>query len=367
MKHYSFFGLLCLTVILIVGCTKEPIPQPVQSELESSILNPSSFKKHLNEESSFEGPIFDLATTPNNELLVADAGSGISNMFGADLISLPGTSSIAPVGTGIMWATTWPWDGLPTAKSGQGLHLVRKGRTEMVADLFTFEKNNNPDEEDVDSNPYAVFANNASFALVADAGANDLLRVDNKGNIEVMAIFPKEMVSTENLKTLLGCPDSGKDECNLPDMWEAQAVPTSIARGPDGYYYVGELKGFPAPTGESNIWRVSPDASGAMCGSSPDCMKAFDGGFTSIIDLAFDKNGMLYVAELDEQSWFALEVLGTGVGGTIKACNPETLECEVIATGIPMLTAITFDKDGKLWATQNSLIPGMAEVIEISQ
>jgi hypothetical protein len=36
-----------------------------------------------------------------------------------------------------------------------------------------------------------------------------------------------------------------------------------------------------------------------------------------------------------------------------------------VAEGIPQLTAITFDKRGKLWATQNSLVPGGAEVIEI--
>jgi len=147
-------------------------------------------------------------------------------------------------------------------------------------------------------------------------------------------------------------------------MMPAQAVPTSIVIGPDGYYYVGELKGFPAPTGESNIWRISPDASRAQCGSSPDCVKLFDGGFTSIMDLAFDEDGILYVAEMDALSWFAVEI-GAGAGGTIKACDPVTMECKVIATGIPMLTAITFDKKGRLWATRNSLIPGIAEVVKI--
>jgi hypothetical protein len=30
-----------------------------------------------------------------------------------------------------------------------------------------------------------------------------------------------------------------------------------------------------------------------------------------------------------------------------------------------MLTSITFDADGGLWATQNSLIPGEAEVFQV--
>ncbi|MGD8427326.1 MAG: ScyD/ScyE family protein, partial [Balneolaceae bacterium] len=172
-------------------------------------------------------------------------------------------------------------------------------------------------------------------------------------------------VSTTNLKDLLNCSADGNDLCDLPDQIPAQAVPTSIAKDSDGYYYVGELKGFPAPTGASNIWKVSPGASGVVCGSSPDCVKAFDGGFTSIIDLAFGPDGYLYVAELDEQSWFAVEELGGGVGGTINKCDLETGTCTEVATGIPILTAITFDKDGALWATKNALIPGSAEVIKI--
>lgn len=366
MKNHSFFWLLCIIAIFIAGCSNEVVPTTEPSLDESSILNPASFKAHHAEEGEFASPLFDLATAPNNEILVADAGAGISTRFGVNEIPLPGVTSIAAVGTGSMWATTGPSTGPPTEDSGQALYRVTKGRTEMVVNLFTFESDHNPDGDDVDSNPYSGFSENANFAVVADAGANDLLRIDNKGNVQVMAIFPREMVFTDNLKSLVGCPESGNELCDMPDMMSAQAVPTSVTMGPDGYYYVGELKGFPAPTGASNIWRVSPDASGGICGSSPDCMKAFDGGFTSIIDLTFDDNGMLYVAEFDEQSWFAAEVLGIVTGGNIKVCDPETMQCEVIATGIPWLTSITFDKDGRLWATQNSLIPGLASVIEIS-
>jgi hypothetical protein len=87
--------------------------------------------------------------------------------------------------------------------------------------------------------------------------------------------------------TLSGCPDGPADFCGLPDLFPAQPVPSSVAIGPDGYYNVGELKGCPAPTRASRIWRVAPDASTAECGSSPDCVRVFDRGFTSIIDLTF--------------------------------------------------------------------------------
>ena len=369
MKNHSFFGMLLFAFIFSIGCTNEKVSMDLPTEYDSSLgKDPALVKAHLNEEGEFGTPLFDLTTAPNNDILVADAAKGITNIYGTTEIALPGVTSVSTVGRGTMWATTGPV--VPTEDSGQGIHRVGKSGTELVANLFVFEEENDPDGAGVDSNPYSVAALNANSALVVDSGANDLMRVDNKGNIEVIAVFPDELVSTDNLKSLVGCPDpipGFAGFCNFPSMIPAQAVPTSVVVGPDGYYYVGELKGFPAPTGASNIWRIAPNASGAMCGTDPDCVKLFDGGFTSIIDMAFDSNGMLYVAEFDEKSWFAVEVLQNGAGGNIKACDTETMQCQTIASGIPMLTAITFGKDGKLYATKNSLIPGQAEVIEIAQ
>jgi len=321
---------------------------------------------HLSNSAEFSSPLFGLATAPNGDILVADAGAGVATINGATDIPLPGISDMSPLGRGTMWALEG-LTGKPGDDTGQALYRVSKGKNKLIADLFDFEATNNPDGQAVDSNPFDVQSLGGSAALVADAGGNSLLRVDNEGNINVLAIFPNELESTENVKNLVGCPDSGADLCGLPPMLPTQSVPTSIAIGPDGHYYVGELKGFPAPTGESGIWRVSPDASGAMCGSSPDCVKVFDGGFTSVIDLAFDAAGNLHIAELDEQSWFAVEVLGPGAlaGGTINSCDLGALSCTEVATGIPILTAITFGTDGTLWATKNALIPGLAEVIEV--
>jgi hypothetical protein len=144
-----------------------------------------------------------------------------------------------------------------------------------------------------------------------------------------------------------------------------QAVPTSIAIGRDGHIYVGELKGLPAPTGRSSIWRVSPFAYWAQCGSSPHCVKVFDGGFTSIIDLAVGRDGNLYVTEMDEKSWAAVQIFRTPAGGTVNSCNLKTLTCHEVATQIPVPTAIAFDKRGTLWATRNALTLGSAEVVAI--
>jgi hypothetical protein len=54
-----------------------------------------------------------------------------------------------------------------------------------------------------------------------------------------------------------------------------------------------------------------------VCGESPKCVKVFDGGFTSIIDLTFRK-GRLYVAELDEKSWAAVEIFQEASCGRLR-------------------------------------------------
>jgi len=316
-----------------------------------------------------QGPVFGIDTAPNGDILVADASTGVLAIRD-DQVSLqatiPGATDVSAIGRGSFWVSTGAGED-PEADTGQGLHRVSRGNSHEVVNLFEFEATVNPDGNDPpDSNPFDVQSLGGDAALVVDAGGNDLLRVDRQGNVDVLAVFPDELVSTANIKALAGCPDGPPDFCGLPELFPAQAVPTSVAIGPDGYYYVGELKGFPAPTRESRIWRVAPDASSADCGSSPDCVLVFDGGFTSIIDLTFGPDGSLYVAELDEASWAAVEIFQAPAGGTINACDVATQACSEVASGIPILTAITFGKDGVLWATRNALIPGQAEVFQVS-
>lgn len=355
-NNFLRLGLLLL-VMTMGSCSSDDL---TKEQLEG--VDASAKKGQNDAVYAVGGPLFDLETAPNGEILVAKASVGIVNLHGDLQVPLPGATSVSAVGMGVMWATLGP-EGEGTADFGQGLYLIQKNEVALVANLFHYEDANDPaGDDDRNSNPYAVQALSANSALVIDSGANDLLRIDKKGNVELLAVFPEELVSLENFHDLSDCGDNTDGLCGVPFM-PAQAVPTSIAIGPDGYYYVGELKGFPAPTGASNIWRISPDAMAAQCGESPDCVALFEGGFTSIIDMTFGDDGLLYVAEMDVRSWLAVEE-GLGEGGRIQVCDPETLECHVIAEGIPMLTSIVFDKEGRLWATRNALTPG-AEVVQI--
>jgi hypothetical protein len=314
----------------------------------------------------FVTPTFGLAAAPDGSLFVADAGSGIVQLRkgqGSLVASLPGVTDIAPIGRGSLFAIT---GGMEAPTDGH-LYAVSRGSTRQLADLAGFEAAVNPDGGEIDSNAFAVAALTGGRALVADAGGNSLLVVDRNGVIDWVATLPDELVSTANAKALAGCPNPPPDfafVCDLPATIPAQAVATSVVVGPDGAYYVGELKGFPGPVGESRIWRIEPGTRHAQCGVSPACTVVAD-GFTSIVDLSSGPDGTIYVTEIDEASFLAVE-LGIGtVGGTVNACNPTTWVCTAIATGLPIPAATTVSKTGTVYTLINALIPGAAQVITL--
>jgi hypothetical protein len=150
------------------------------------------------------------------------------------------------------------------------------GKVKVVADLADFEDANNPTGDEENVNPNSVLST-GSARVVADSGANDLLRVSAHGKISVLATFPNRLVDAP---PFLGLPPGTQ----IP----MDAVPTSVVRGPDGALYVGQLTGFPFPLGGANVYRIVP-------GRAP---QVFASGFTNIIDIAFDKRGTLYVLEI---------------------------------------------------------------------
>jgi hypothetical protein len=321
-------------------------------------------------------PVFGMETAPDGSLLVADFGQGIVQLkkgVGKLVAELPMVTDIAPVGSGTMFAIT----GGGGAEMGYSLYRVSRGGVQPIADLSAFETAVNPDGFADDSNPFEVVALTEETALVADAGGNDLLIVDELGNVDWIAVLPMEVVSTENAKSLIGCPtppeelpDFIKATCGLPDAIPAQPVATSVAIGPDGAYYVSELKGFPAPLGESRIWRIEAGTLHAPCGESPACSVVAD-GFTSIVDLKFGPDGTLYVTEIDEASWLAVELVpffGPDIlgGGSVNACDVSDWTCTEVATELPILLATSVAGDGVLYAAIWTLVEELFAIVPLS-
>jgi hypothetical protein len=310
--------------------------------------------------SFYVGPIFGIATAADGRLLVADSAQGVVDGRTGEVIAvLPGVVDIAPIaGSDEMWAITGPTDVL--VDSGQALWRIDgNGEATQVANLFAYEAKFNPHPAAVDSNPFDVADLGGDEALVADAGGNTLLKVNKHGKVKLIAVLPDELVSTANAEAILGQ--------DFPPQLPAQPVATSVAIGPDGYFYVGELKGFPAPLNDSGVWRIAPNARNATCGVSPLCTLALD-GLTSIVKLAFGPDGRLYAAQIDDQSWLvpelaAFEGAPFPLGGSVVACDLVTTNCQTVVSGLPVLTTITFRSDG-LWGATNSFFPG-TDVIQL--
>lgn len=333
----------------------------VAAVLAAFLLVPSVAQADDVPDYDFATPLFGLATTPDGALVVADTGAGIVELrkgAGSLVVDLPGVGDVAPIGRRSMHAISGGETGM--------LYRITGTTAWPMADIAAFEAAVNPDGGHIETNAFDVAALPGGSALIADAAGNALLVAGPTGALDWVANLPHELAPTDNAKEIAGCPDAPSDlafVCGLPDEIPAEPVATSVAVGPDGAYYVGELKGFPAPTGMSRIWRIEPGTRHAECGTSPACSVVAD-GFTSIIDLNVGPDGTLYVVEFDEASWLAAE-FGAGVGGTVSACHVPAGHCTEVATGLPLPSAVAA-AHGHVYATTWSLVPGLAGVEQIA-
>jgi hypothetical protein len=314
----------------------------------------------------FASPLFGLARGHHpNVLLVADAGQGVVRVSGDEanlVVSLPGVTDVAVRGPHSLWALTSEVFG----SSGSKLYIVRDGEAHALADLHAFEVQNNPHPAAIETDPFDVLNRGHGTAVVADAAGNDVIHVARDGTMKLMAVLPNQVVPTGNAKRLAGCPDpsdpNNQEICDLPAQIPAEPVATSVTQAPDGGLYVGELKGFPGPLHHSRVWHIDPGTRNAHCGTDPRCQIVFD-DFTSIIDLRWFR-GKLYVEQIDDQSFLAVE-LGQPTTGSVWACDVWSHECEKVAGGKPIMTAIAFRGNGSMWGTIKALIPGQADVIRL--
>jgi hypothetical protein len=225
---------------------------------------------------------------------------------------------------------------------GQLMHIDAGGNWRPIADVAGHEAAHNPDGGQVDSNPYALATMPDGLAVV-DAGGNDLLKVTPDGKISTLAVFPDRLVTApRSLKMPAGA--------QMP----MQSVPTSVTRGPDGAYYVGELTGFPFPVGGAKILRVVP-------GKAPT---VYAEGFTNIISLAFDQKGNLYVLEITKDGLRFAAQGGSMTGALIKV-TPDGLRSTVTTHGLVAPGGLAVGADGALYVSNYSAFPGKGEVLRI--
>ncbi len=222
-----------------------------------------------------------------------------------------------------------------------------------VADLANYELVNNPDQGDLISNPFSLLVDGNNIVAV-DAGANELLSVGTDGsNLKAIATIPRQTLTN---------PIFPSGASSSP--FEIQAVPTNIAKGPDGAYYVrptniakgpdgayyvSQLTGFPFPEGEAKIYRVGADGQPTV----------YTDGFTQLTDLDFDTEGNLYALQYANQSLWK----GNLDGSVIKIANDGTRTTILSGNGLESPTALTIGADGAIYVTNRGDRPGLGQVM----
>ncbi len=384
--------MLNFIVIFFLSCEKESLstdPTAVDRMEEADL---KANKNLYSETFEFSAPVYDIAAAPDGSILVAvNQGDDriIQQIKNGSLRTMvefqtaTAIQGIAPIGAGNAFVTT---GGTDLAEHGE-LYRVSNGKARMVADLGAYEFENDPDAysgiqwkdqlcEAIDgfsagpqNNPFKVAALSGSTALIADAAGNTLLSATTTGDIDWVAIFTPPV--DENGDYILRW-DAGDESQSIPCF--VQPVPTSVAIGPDGYIYVGELTGTLAvedglvPIGLSRVWKIPADANKVVCevGSGP-CQLLID-GLTSVIDLAIGPDGLLYVVEFDENSWWSSFYPPLPpAGGTISVYELDGTLVKVVASSLSFPSAITFDKNGNLWLLENNYIglPGYPPTVRM--
>ncbi|RAN71069.1 hypothetical protein B5P43_34400 [Bacillus sp. SRB_336] len=192
------------------------------------------------------------------------------------------------------------------------MSIDHRGKTRQIADLSVFEGAHNPDGKtvygvrdaapaclaqapnlrstgEVFSHPYASAPANGGV-YVADAGANSILHVSEKGKVKLVKVLPAEPITIDAQVVAMGA-EMGMDipNCMLGHKYYAQAVPTDITLSGQWLYYT-----------------VLPGAPGESLGAGKAYRMNMHSGRTQLLaqglaaptGIAVDGKNKVYVAQL---------------------------------------------------------------------
>ncbi|MEX2554898.1 MAG: ScyD/ScyE family protein [Actinomycetota bacterium] len=203
------------------------------------------------------------------------------------------------------------------------LMTVSNGTLVKIADVDHFEYTENP-VSNPESNPYAVAIDHDGSFVIADAAGNTIVRAQPDGSVSLVAALD--------------------DIISGPEGQSIQTVPTGIAIGPDGNYYVSLLAGF--HPGFARIVRITPQG----------VVKTLADGLSMLTSIAMAPGGTLYATEYSN-------------GDLVRVRpDPETpgayLPAEVILRGqFVTPTAVTVGPDGWVYVSDAGTFPGSYPVI----
>jgi hypothetical protein len=207
------------------------------------------------------------------------------------------------------------------------LKVSPNGTWSMVADLSAFQKSHpvahpNPPDFEPDGTWYSMVAVRGNlYAIEPNHGELDVISLN--GEIRRVA----DISATQG-----------------------HIVPTSIAY--NGNFFVGNLNTFPIQEGSSKILKITPSGR----------VKTVVTGVTTVLGVAFDGEGYLYILENTTGNPFP-----TPFTGKILRVTDEGLE--EIAAGLFLPTAMTFGPDGALYVSNVGFGPppvGLGQIVKIT-
>jgi hypothetical protein len=246
-------------------------------------------------------------------------GSLVSSV--ADLAFIDGTLYAVLSGAGCS-------HGLVGTNNGV-IRVNSDGSWTQIADLSTFQKKHptkthQPDDFEPDGTWYGMtVANGVLYAVEPNHGELD--SITTSGRIHRVSDI---------------------------SLTQGHIVPTAIAY--DGSnFFVGNLDTFPIKDGSSKIMKITPDG----------VLITMYINFTTVLGLAFDSRGRLYVLENTTGNPFPTP--GTG---KILRIDGQYAVTE-IATGLTLPTAMTFGPDGNLYVSNVGFGPppmGLGQVLKVT-
>ncbi|WP_162529672.1 ScyD/ScyE family protein [Nocardioides caldifontis] len=271
-----------------------------------------------------------------------------------NVAGVPDASGFVVDGKRVVYTTTaFDDEGAPTTAA---LKLRKaNGDVKHLASLLKFEKSRNPDGDQrygvlgvskscrqklprmvkpykgiIEAHPYAVADAPGGGWYVADAAGNDILHVNRKGRVKVVAVLePVEERITKKLAKTFELPN-----CAVGGRAAFEAVPTDVEVAKNGSLVVSLLPGGPedpSAGARGQVVRIDP-RSGKQ--------KVVAKGFAGATNVAIGKGGKIYVAEL-----FGGRISQIGKGGKIRGFKP-----------LNQPSAVEYYK-GKLYVTYDTFPP----------
>jgi hypothetical protein len=251
----------------------------------------------------------------NGSVFVADSFTGTLTRIGGSKVIANGLkggdlAGVAAASRGRIGYTTSNAD-----HSNTRFVLLKHGKRVFSYNLARLEKNRNPDHSvlygvpnpskcvkkalsgmgapvryhgGVDSHPYSVAWLGRHWWAVADAGGNDIIKInDRTGKASVLAVLPRVPLHvTAAIQQGLGLP-----KCTRGVTYYTEGVPTDVEVGPHGALYVTSLPGGPEAPGlppRGRVYKISTHGTVTKIGSR----------FNGATNLAVTRSGKVYVAEL---------------------------------------------------------------------